>query len=251
MRILLATVALLSLASTGANTQSADMSLMAAPPAQRILGIWCPRPDGDRFHRCTRLNSGWIEISREAVETARGRCPILARSGWGNVMLRCRTDAGDVMTWRLTPELDGTLALVMGVSDRFSEPPVNEPWWSAVTVLTMAPDGAWGAATDVRISSATVEAIERCRLMAVKDTGCGAHQVTVHGGWALAFRCGPETILVADRDLAEAERRALMRERDMREHYVPSMPSCHRVVTVDPSGKALVTAPPVDQATAK
>lgn len=234
-----------------ARAQPADMALVAAPPAQRILGIWCARPGGDQFQRCTRLTPGWIEISREAVETVRGRCPILARSGAGQVILRCRTEFGDAITWQLTPALNGTLAVVMAVSEPTSEPPPGEPGWTRVTVLAMATDGSWGAATDVRLSSASAAANTRCRAMTVEPAGCDDHQVTVYDGWALAVRCGPETILVADRDLKEAERRARMRERDLREIYSASMPPCHRVVTIDPTGKMDASDASAEQAAAK
>jgi len=46
--------------------------------------------------------------------------------------------------------------------------------------------------------------------------------------------------LVADRNLAEAERRAVAREAELRERYDPDMLRCARVVTVDPNGVAIV-----------
>ena len=66
------------------------------------------------------------------------------------------------------------------------------------------------------------------------------HSTTIRAGWSLGIRCGRETIIVADKGLAEAERRASWREAELRTHYQPKMPACVRVVTIDPSGR-LVT----------
>jgi hypothetical protein len=260
MRSGLMAIAVLALAITP-KAQALDMQdLVAAPAADRVLGIWCPGPGGERWQRCTRLTFGWLEISREAVESAHERCPILARFASGSLILRCRS-TDTVMTWHLTPQRDGTLTLAIGSSDADRGPPPTPPdsdlWAYDVTVLAMAPGGAWGVATEVSTAVATASAIARCRLMAVGGdterwmtsggTDCGAYQVTAHGGWALAFHCGREFVLVADRDLAEAERRAIAREQDMRERYQPAMPPCYRVVTVDPSGKASVSPAPIEQ----
>jgi hypothetical protein len=119
----------------------------------------------------------------------------------------------------------------------------SEEWATDFTVLTMAPDGAWGTATDPRVNRAIYLAIKNCKAMSGVELGCGAYQTTVRGGWSLGIRCGRENIITADRDLAEAERRALKREVDLRESYVPNMPPCVRVVTIDPNGNIVV--PPV------
>lgn len=121
-----------------------------------------------------------------------------------------------------------------------TQPAAIEEWAHDFTVLTMAPDGAWGTATDPRINRAIFLAIENCKAMSGAKIGCGAYMTTVRGGWSVGIRCGRENIIVADRDLAEAEERARRREADLRERYVPDMPACERVVTVDPNG-AIVT----------
>jgi hypothetical protein len=118
-----------------------------------------------------------------------------------------------------------------------------EEWAHDFTVLTMAPDGAWGAATDPRVNRAIFLAISNCKAMSGMEVGCGAYQTTVRGGWSIAIRCGRENIIMADRILAEAERRAKAREIELRERYVRDMPSCVHVVTVDPNG--MVIAPEV------
>jgi hypothetical protein len=107
----------------------------------------------------------------------------------------------------------------------------------------MAPDGSWGTATDPAINRAISLAIERCKALSGAKLGCGAYQSTVQGGWSLGIRCGRENIIVADRDLARAERRAIQREGELRRLYVPNMPPCARVVTVDPNGVILPPLP--------
>ena len=44
---------------------------------------------------------------------------------------------------------------------------------------TMAPDGAWGTATDPRINRAIYLAIGNCNAMSGAELGCGAYQTTV------------------------------------------------------------------------
>jgi len=58
----------------------------------------------------------------------------------------------------------------------------------------------------------------------------------VREGWSLLFRCGTENVLVAEKELADAERAALLQERELRTRYVPTMPACVRTLTVDPNG---------------
>ncbi len=122
------------------------------------------------------------------------------------------------------------------------QPAAIEEWAHDFTVLTMAPDGAWGTATDPRINRAIHLAIGNCKVMSGAELGCGAYLTTVRGGWSLGIRCGGENIIAADRNLAEAERRVHRREIDLRTRYVPAMPPCGRVVTVDPNGKVRMPA---------
>jgi len=124
------------------------------------------------------------------------------------------------------------------------QPAAIEEWALDFTVLTMSPDGAWGTATDPRINRAIFLAISNCKAMSGAALGCGAYSTTIRGGWSLGIRCGRENIIVADRNLAEAEHRAHKREIELRTHYVPAMPPCARVVTVDPNGA--VVKPPVE-----
>jgi hypothetical protein len=112
----------------------------------------------------------------------------------------------------------------------------TEDWQHDFTVLTMAPDGSWGTATETFINQAIAGAIRNCRAMSGAELGCGAYFSSIRAGWSLGFRCGNENIVVAEKTLADAERRAIRREAELREHYVRDMPPCVRVVTVDPNG---------------
>jgi hypothetical protein len=110
-----------------------------------------------------------------------------------------------------------------------------EDWMHDFTVLTMY-GPAWGAGTDSRINRAIARAITNCKKMSGAALGCGASFTSIRAGWSLGIRCGHENIIVADKNLAEAERKALRREGELRTQYVPEMPACVRVVTIDPSG---------------
>ena len=143
-----------------------------------------------------------------------------------------------VLAFVLSGALDGLRA------QSWQEIADSEDWMHDVTVLTMAPDGAWGVATEPALNRAIAGAISNCRAKSGADLGCGAYFSTVRAGWSLGIRCGGENIIVAERVLADAERSASRREVDLRTNYVPDMPPCNRVVTVDPSGR--IIAPTVD-----
>jgi hypothetical protein len=119
----------------------------------------------------------------------------------------------------------------------------SSDWWTKdVTVATMAPGGAWGVATESTASVAIAKAIDDCRnKTSGRELGCGAYTATIRGGWILGLRCGDRSILAADHDLAAAKRIATDRESELRRLYVANLPSCLRVLTVDPSG-AIVPA---------
>ena len=148
--------------------------------------------------------------------------------------------------------IDAACALVFTFGDpevRLAQYSATQPdntsiWAHDFTVLTMAPDGSWGTATDDRIEYAISLAVDRCKAMSGAKIGCGAHMTSVRGGWSLGLRCGRHNIIVADRILAEAERQAKAREADLRERYVRGMPACVHIVTVDPNG--VVVPSPVD-----
>ena len=121
--------------------------------------------------------------------------------------------------------------------------PTGDDWQKDVTVLTLAPDGTWGAATEGSLSRAIANAIGDCKSRYQREIGCGSQITSVRAGWSLGLRCGNENIIVAARTLVEAEQAAINREIELRTVYVPDMPPCVRVVSVDPQGA--ITAPNV------
>jgi len=152
------------------------------------------------------------------------------------------------MLRRIIPGMACALALTLGAlvaafaQSASPQSAAIEEWAHDFTVLTIAPDGAWGTATDPRINRAIHLAISNCKIMSGAALGCGAYLTTVRGGWSLAIRCGGENIIAADRNLAEAERRVHRREIELRAHDVRDMAPCGRVVTVDPNGQILMPA---------
>src|SRR5262245_36592977 len=147
------------------------------------------------------------------------------------------------------------LAFVLGLClGTFGEPraqprSADGDWMLDITALTLAPDGTWGAATDAYVNRAIGGAVARCKATTGGRPGCGAYLSTIRAGWGLGIRCGDHIIVVAERLLADAERRARRRENDLRTHYAPDMPSCVRVVTVDPAGRIIV--PKIDDVTGR
>lgn len=110
------------------------------------------------------------------------------------------------------------------------------------TVLTMASDGAWGAATEEYVNRAIAKAIARCRAMSTRALGCGAYQISVQRSWALGLRCGDRNILTAGATLAEATESARRREEELRRRYHPGMASFRHIVSVAPDGSIATPA---------
>jgi hypothetical protein len=105
------------------------------------------------------------------------------------------------------------------------------------TAVTLAKDGSWGVATDSSQGGAIATAIRNCKSMSPVANDCGSLLSTIRGGWSLAILCGDYNIVVSRPTLAEAEQAALYREIDLQLFYVPDLPSCRRVLTVDPAGQ--------------
>jgi hypothetical protein len=115
-------------------------------------------------------------------------------------------------------------------------PAVADDQW---TVLTMAPDGSWGAATASPVGRAIAFAIANCKIDYQRDIGCGAYLSSIRAGWSLGIRCGREIIVVAEKTLGAAEQAAKRREAVLRLN-LPDMSTCRRVVTVDTTGTIIV-----------
>jgi hypothetical protein len=116
-----------------------------------------------------------------------------------------------------------------------------DDWDQDWTVVTMAHNGSWGIGTHRHLTSALASAINDCRAMSTTTSDCGAESVSSRGGWVLGLRCGDYIILASASDLKEAAAAALNREIDLKELYVPDLPPCRRVLTVNPHGVATAT----------
>lgn len=110
----------------------------------------------------------------------------------------------------------------------------------ARTVLTLSRTGAWGAGTDYATNVAIASAIRNCKAMSNVATDCGSRFTSIFMGWSVAVLCGDETITTAAHRLDDALRAAAERENELRVVYQRDMPSCVRVVTIDPHGRAIV-----------
>ena len=109
-----------------------------------------------------------------------------------------------------------------------------------LTVVTLARDGSWGVATAGSQGQAIAAAIRDCKAMAASPNDCGAQFVTTRGGWVIASLCGDHKIIVAAETREAAEQAAILRETDAKRFHVPDMPSCRRILTVDPGGAVLL-----------
>jgi hypothetical protein len=108
-----------------------------------------------------------------------------------------------------------------------------------LAVVTLARDGSWGVATAGSTGEAIAAAVRTCRAMAAGPTDCGAQFTTTRSKWVIANLCGDHQIIVGARARANAEAAAIERELQVRQLYVPGLPRCRRVLTVDPNGVVL------------
>ena len=78
----------------------------------------------------------------------------------------------------------------------------DDDWTKDWTVVTLAQNGAWGAATDELLSQGIATARRDCMVMAVVQTDCAAKFTAIRSGWTLGVLCGTYQIIVAERDLS-------------------------------------------------
>jgi hypothetical protein len=102
-------------------------------------------------------------------------------------------------------------------------------------VVTVAPDGSWGVATEAYIYQAIAKAVSNCRKMSGPKIGCGAQFTVIRAGWTIALRCANTNIIVAEPSVAAAERAIADRTIALRQMSSRAEPACARL-TVDPSG---------------
>jgi hypothetical protein len=147
---------------------------------------------------------------------------------------------GTAMTWRRHGGIAAT-ARLLSASGILLATPVSALELDELTVVTLAHDGSWGVATAGSTGEAIAAAVRACRAMAREPTGCGAHLATTRGRWVIASLCGDRPILVSADTREDAEAAAIEREIEVRRAYVPELPPCRRVLSVDPAG-AVATA---------
>jgi len=116
----------------------------------------------------------------------------------------------------------------------------GEYWRADVTAVAIAPDGTWGTATEASTNQAIAKATADCKRKYKSEIGCGYRSTFVREGWSLVFRCGTENVIVAEKELADAERAAFRQQAELRQRYVPNMPDCVRTLTIDPHGGTVV-----------
>jgi hypothetical protein len=114
------------------------------------------------------------------------------------------------------------------------------------TVLTMARDGSWGTGSEASQWRAMDEAIRFCRAMAGTSgaSDCGASFAATKGGWIVANLCGDYKVLATGVTLNEAETEALNREISLQLQFVPDLPQCRRVVTIDAGRSTVISTLP-------
>jgi hypothetical protein len=110
-----------------------------------------------------------------------------------------------------------------------------------LTVVTLAHDGSWGVATAGSTGEAIAAAVRACQAMAAEPTDCGARLTTTRGRWVIASLCGDRPIIVGADTREDAEAAAVGRVIEIRRAYVPELPPCRRVLTVDPAGAVATT----------
>jgi hypothetical protein len=122
-------------------------------------------------------------------------------------------------------------------------PPASALDLDELTVVTLAHDGSWGVATAASTAEAIAAAVRACRAMARAPTDCGARLTTTRGRWVIANLCGDHPIIAGADTRDDAEAVALEREIKVRRVYVPGLPPCRRILTVDPAGIVATTTP--------
>src|SRR5262245_10896897 len=109
--------------------------------------------------------------------------------------------------------------------------------------LTMAPDGAWGAAASPRIDLAMIGAIQRCKERSSRrkePTGCGSIVRVRQDGWGVAATCNGHWNVFVYSLLQEAELAMEGWQRRISLEYEVDLSNC-REVTVGPDGAQIHT----------
>jgi hypothetical protein len=125
---------------------------------------------------------------------------------------------------------------LLAVSGILLATPASAVDLDGLTVVTLARDGSWGVATAGSTGEAIAAAVRACRAMTTRLTDCGARFTTTRGRWVVANLCGDHQIIEAADTREGAEAATAEREIATRKIYIPALPPCRRVLTVDPAG---------------
>jgi hypothetical protein len=131
-----------------------------------------------------------------------------------------------------------SIAMAFAPSPLQAQAEVESDW----TVLTISNTGAWGLSTARSQTHAIAGALRQCRARAARSTDCGAEFIAYRSGWSEAILCGDHGVLVAAGDHDQADAMAYARIAELRHAYGSSLPTCRRLLVVDPWGA--VTAGP-------
>ena len=154
------------------------------------------------------------------------------------------TDLGKVMSHSATVMVRAIAGLGSLAATLLADISPCVAWDNDWTAVTLARDGSWGLGNERSQPEAIATAICNCRTVSGPQSDCGAQFTTANGGWTVASICGHHKIIATGINLAHAEQEAFNREIDLQHFYVPDLPPCRRVVTVDPAG---VNIPPRQQ----
>lgn len=151
-----------------------------------------------------------------------------------SVRARCRLLASMVLA------LAGLAAAGLGGTSAVRAAAERPEWDHDWVALTVARNGAWGAATNVSIMRAMVQAIAACRRMSGPNGSgdCGGEITTVRAAWSLAYACGDQTFIANGTTSADARLAAIDRASDLREILGLDLPPCTLLVAVGQDGKA-------------
>lgn len=118
-------------------------------------------------------------------------------------------------------------------------------WHYDWVALTVARNGAWGAASSGSIMRAMVQAIAECRRRSGPGGSgdCGGEITTVRASWSLAYTCGDYTFISNGASPADAKLAAIERAVDLRDLLGIELPVCQLLVSVNSDGKADASSP--------
>lgn len=140
--------------------------------------------------------------------------------------------------------LGALAAFSIGVPAALNAQSETPEWHYDWVALTVAGNGAWGAASSGSIMRAMVQAIAECRRRSGPGGSgdCGGEITTVRASWSLAYSCGDYTFISNGTTPADAKLAAIERAVDLREIIGIDLPACHLLVSVNSDGKVDVSS---------